>query len=123
MKTTINLSALIITLSILFSFNIYASNDNFTFEEENFIDDIPFNTESVAIDILASQIDFEDEAYIDDIPVNTASVSENYRYQTAINSAFYFSDEEPIDDIPFETSTVAENQVNNSLGMVVYEFN
>jgi len=69
MKTLINNTALLVTLTILFSLNINASV--FNLSEETYIDDIPFNTTEVFNNIIAEQnlteFNFNDEAYIEDI--------------------------------------------------------
>jgi hypothetical protein len=56
---------------------------------------------------MTADFNFEDEAYIDDIPFNTECVSANCHYQQAIGKVFDFEDESYIDDIPFNTHTLA----------------
>ena len=48
-------------------------NESVDFEEEAYIDDLPFNTRMIA----AMLIDYnqEDEEYIDDIPFNTYEIA------------------------------------------------
>lgn len=46
---------------------------NFNFEQEEYIDDIPFDTEQV---ILENTFKMEKEEYIDDIPFDTKKVVE-----------------------------------------------
>ncbi len=133
MKTLIKTTALIVTLTILFSTTAVASifspsegvfinnepkaseetyNDfttensllEFTFEEEEYIDDIPFDTECISIDCLyqeAISIDYqiEDEKYINDIPFDTKCISAKCRYNKAMKVEFNFEEEEYIDDI------------------------
>jgi hypothetical protein len=81
------------------------------FEEEAYIDDIPFDTKAVADAHYGNtqphaNIDFEEEAYIDDIPFNTATVAAEYLYDKALNTAIDYEDEAYVDDIPFSTSMV-----------------
>lgn len=52
--------------------------------------------------------DFQDEAYINDIPFNTECVSVNCRYKKAMAVVFEMEDEKYIDDIPFNTEYVVE---------------
>ena len=133
MKTLVKTTALIVTLTILFSTTAFASifspvkgvfinnkpnaseeiyNDfttennllEFTFEEEKYIDDIPFDTKCISINCLfqaAISIDFtiEEEEYIDDIPFNTTCTSADCNYNKAIKVQFNFEEEEYIDDM------------------------
>lgn len=100
MKTLTTLTALI-AIAIMFSATLNASPVNFN--DEEYIDDIPFNTEEVVADIIAEQelasFTFEEEEYIDDIPFDTDCVSAQCRYQQAISVEFNFDEEEYIDDI------------------------
>ena len=80
-------------------------------EDEEYIDDIPFDTEAVAEAFLLNEtmnvaFDFEEEAYIDDIPCNTYKVVKNYRYEKYLENVFVFEEEEYIDDIPFNTEKI-----------------
>ena len=55
---------------------------DFNFIEENYIDDIPFNTETVIENdvfekAFTKEFDFEEEKYIDDIPFNTNKLVQN----------------------------------------------
>jgi hypothetical protein len=72
------------------------------FEEEAYVDDIPFNTSYVAS--AAAVYDMEEEAYVDDIPFNTVLVV-NYEME----------DEASIDDIPFDTEAIAYNMAKDLL--------
>lgn len=47
---------------------------------------------------------FDDEAYINDIPFSTISVSEESNYNKAMDVDFEFEQESYIDDIPFNTN-------------------
>lgn len=102
MKTLLKTTTLLVTLTVLFSTNLNASV--FNFNEEQYIDDIPFNTESVTADSLykeavSVEFQFEEEEYIDDIPFNTKCVSINYLFYKAILVNFDFDEEIYIDDI------------------------
>lgn len=50
---------------------------------------------------------FEEEEYIDDIPFDTESVAEAYNYEKSLNVEYQFTDEAYVDDIPFDTNKVA----------------
>ena len=68
MKTITTITALI-AIAIMFSVNLNASP--VTFNEESYIDDIPFSTSEVCNEIITEQkladFNFEEEQYIDDI--------------------------------------------------------
>jgi hypothetical protein len=107
-----SISVLLGTLAVLLSVNLKAEVENFKFDEEAYINDIPFDTEGVTAgyrceQAMTADFNFEDEAYIDDIPFNTECVSANCHYQQAIGKVFDFEDESYIDDIPFNTHTLA----------------
>ena len=90
---------------------------NSEFEDENYIDDIPFDTEWVVNKLMQPEFNFEDEAYIDDIPFNTACVAADCKYKKAFSVLFDLEDENYIDDIPFDTRLIAvsSDKENNNL--------
>lgn len=92
---------------------------NFCLEEEEYINDIPFDTEDVVLngnpdlspDFMRGQVFIlEEEAYIDDIPFDTHEIASVYMNGTKsienINLAFTLDEELYIDDIPFNTEMV-----------------
>jgi len=97
MKTITIITALI---AIMFSANLNASPVNFN--EESYINDIPFSTSEIYNEIISEQqladFNFEEEQYIDDIPFNTECVSTNCRYHKAISVEFNFEEEPHIND-------------------------
>ena len=104
-----------LVFSTLLFVNSSAFAGNLEFEEESYIDDIPFSTELVVANYyykiaLSANIDFEDENYIDDIPFNTELVSDRIAYTKAINVHFEMEDENYIDDIPFDTFSIANRK-------------
>lgn len=108
MKTTTKLPAMLLIISMMFASSTFANKKSIDFDEEAYIDDIPFNTEWVVSELMTLTIDFEEEAYVDDIPFNTANIVANYNYilNTAVN--YKMEDENYIDDIPFSTQNVVE---------------
>jgi len=81
------------------------------FEEEEYIDDIPFDTQAIAEAYLLNEtmnveFDFEEEAYIDDISYNTYEVARNYKIEKDLKNVFVFEEEEYINDIPFNTEKI-----------------
>ncbi len=111
MKTLKNLTALIATLALMISLNLNAESFNMQFEEESYINDIPFDTEMVVNEMMMPEYDFEEEAYIDDIPFDTECIAKNCIYQKAISVDYDMDDEAYVDDIPFDTPAIA-NEVN-----------
>lgn len=142
MKTQKSYTAIMLLLALLFAIALQASTDmrsetlalvdtpptveltnsnvvseevvDFYFEEEAYVNDIPFNTECVSTlckynkalkEVFAS----EEEAYVDDIPFETASIAEESLMDQAMNTEFFFEEEAYVDDIPFNTYAVAKN--------------
>lgn len=99
---------IIATLVILFAVNLSAGT--LTMAEENYIHDIPFNTNEIYNEILISSgvldFDFNEEAYINDIPFNTECITSNCLYEKAVVVAFEMEEESYIDDIPFDTECI-----------------
>jgi len=124
MKTLKKITALLTVLALVFSVNLNASN--FNFNDEAYIDDIPFDTKKVFDEIMSekdlAQFDFEDEAYIDDIPFDTKCVSIQCFYQKAIKVDFSFDEESYIDDIPFDTHKNLIQTAYNKAIEEVYNF-
>ena len=108
MKTTILTLVLVFTFCTPFSFS---NNLNIELEEENYIDDIPFNTEEIASNIPGYSanslvLTLEEENYIDDIPFCTRKVYDSLMLNSSLNK-FQLDDETYIDDIPFDTYEVS----------------
>lgn len=120
MKTKIYISALTALFAILFTAQTFASE--FNFQDEAYINDIPFSTEMIFSTIMNPEFNFEEEAFINDIPFNTAllvnfEMEEDYiddipfstdKIVTARTSQEFFPIEEEayIDDIPFNTELI-----------------
>ena len=82
------------------------------FEDEAYIDDIPFDTQAIAEAYLLDEtmkveFDFEEEAYVDDIPFNTNEVVKNYKTEEYLKNICDFEEETYVDDIPFDTEKIA----------------
>ena len=81
------------------------------FEEEEYVDDIPFDTKAIAeASVFAETInvtfDFEEEEYVDDIPFNTYQVVMNCKLEKYLEEEFDFEEEAYVDDIPFDTEEI-----------------
>lgn len=112
MKTTTLIIALVFTFITQF---LFSNNVNPQLEDENYINDIPFNTEEIASDILGvsnippSVFILDDEEYIDDIPFNTVEIVSNIK-NNFVSSDFSLEEERYITDIPFDTQEIYYNQ-------------
>ncbi len=124
MKTLLKTTALLVTLTILLSVNLNASI--FNFSEEQYIDDIPFNTTEIYNKLIGeqtiSEFDFEDERYINDIPFDTECISIDCLYQEAISIEFQIEEENYIDDIPFNTKCITANCLYQKAMKVEFNF-
>jgi hypothetical protein len=103
-------SAILSLTGILLSMNIFANKS--VIKEEQYIDDIPFNTEAIATKArfekaITIEFKLEDETYIDDIPFKTDSLAEVILSTQAMSQNFKMTEENYVDDIPFNTSIIA----------------
>lgn len=116
MKTIVKSTAITTIFTLLFSFNMMA---DINFEDEAYINDIPFNTEAIYSKVVLERnmIDYElhEEAYINDIPFSTETIAEETLYELAIAEEFTFDEEAYIDDIPFSTEEICQ-QLNETTG-------
>lgn len=140
MYKLISILAFLLFLSQINSFAIN-NNTEFDLEDEEYVNDIPFNTSTIiGIDldtnknedfmepglefiqnliivrsIMAVNFDMEEEEYVDDIPFDTESVADkNVAFLSAafiqgMSVEFTLEDEGYIDDIPFDTSAVVSS--------------
>ncbi len=78
--------------------------------QEAYINDIPFNTETIfdsLLDVNMTQtFNLSDEDYIQDIPFDTQEVVENASDESI--GTFNLEDESYINDIPFSTQAIAK---------------
>lgn len=110
MNTIIKSTAITAILTLLFSINTMAVMN---FENEAYIDDIPFDTEAIFNEVVMErnfvEFDFDDEEYINDIPFNTEVIADKKLYELAFCKEFAIEEEAYIDDIPFNTEEVCLN--------------
>ena len=86
-------------------------------EEETYINDIPFDTEAIALKSLFVNLTKpEDEAYINDIPFKTEEVAAAYNLM--LNN-IKPEDEAYVDDIPFNTAEIAKNYISSGCNLAV----
>lgn len=110
MKAILKSTIITTIFTLLFSFNMMA---DINFNDETYIDDIPFSTEAIYSQVVIDRhiLDFEmqEEAYINDIPFNTDTIADDKLYDLALEEKFTLEEESYIDDIPFSTEQVCEN--------------
>ncbi|MCD4680981.1 MAG: hypothetical protein K8S00_11400 [Bacteroidales bacterium] len=116
MKTTILILLALITLNT----NSAITNipeEEFFLEEENYIDDIPFDTWNVAMNYESYWgslgILLEEEKYVEDIPFNTCEIAANYKMKQIMAVEFSMEEEAEINDLPFDTKFIAQ-KLNDS---------
>ena len=121
MKTTIYTIALSFTLVVLTLSSLKATA--FSFKDESYIDDIPFDTRSVMEEMTNDTTMFvlHDEKYIDDIPFDTEMVVMQQQAMESMQVTFEFEEEPYINDIPFETGEVV-NGMNKTVKEDNYTF-
>ena len=108
MKTTIKLFTLTAMITLFFTVSTTTAQINFFADNEAFIDDIPFNTELIASEVLFDKTGFvsDEEAYIDDIPFDTHSIVYDICCDRELKEKYSYRDESYIDDIPFNTEEI-----------------
>ena len=99
MKTRKNI-LLIISLTILLSLHLNATISFFTGNSStNDITKVEINESATSEDSSLAEFSFDDEEYIDDIPFDTDCVTAQCKYEKAMSVDFNFEDEEYIDDM------------------------
>ena len=106
-EITVWLIGIIVLALLLVSTNSTASN--FQFEDEAYVDDIPFDTEMVVHLLMMPKYNLEEEAYVDDIPFNTEFIASQKHFIEAMAQEFELEDEGFVNDIPFDTQEVSVN--------------
>ncbi len=99
MKTNFINSLLVVSLTVLITLHVNATIEFFS---ESTTGNEPSKTEMITLKNIeppVADFSFEEESYIDDIPFNTKEVSEQSKYEKAMETEFSFEDEEYIDDI------------------------
>ena len=114
MKTFTKTIALIAT-ALLISLNVMASG--FQFESEAYIDDIPFNLDTIESqarfeEAVSVNFSLEEEDFINDMTFTENDLDEMNLYYRAIAEKFDFEEEDYIDDIPFLSAPCLNNKTN-----------
>lgn len=107
--------ALLVLSGTAFAHETASSNlsekTTFVLPEEEYVNDIPFNTAKIAVEFQyqkAIQVRFAvpEEKDVNDIPFNTHKIAIEYLRQKAINQVFTVAEEKDVDDIPFSTENI-----------------
>ncbi len=110
MKTQKSYTAILLLLALLFAIALQASTA-LKSESLNLLD-APPKVEGVsnnAVSPLSVDFYFEEEEYVNDIPFNTKCVSIKCKYDKAMSKTYILEEEDYVDDIPFDTYAVAKN--------------
>lgn len=101
MKTNFINNLLIVSLTVLISLHVNATiaffSEGSTSNESNNKEIVTINTSNIKPPI--AEFSFTEENYIDDIPFNTEYISAKSKYEEAMDVEFSFEEEEYIDDI------------------------
>lgn len=89
----------------------YLAETTFAPQEEQYVNDIPFNTAKIAVEAQyqkAIQVPFivPNERDVNDIPFDTEKIAMNYLRQKALTQVFKVDEEKNVNDIPFNTEKV-----------------
>lgn len=117
MKTLITISTLVLTITIILSSHIFTVATDFSESKKCEGSDVTVCSSYVAAiyeDATMANYYFDDEEYINDIPFNTNTISEKANYLNAMAEDFDFEKESYIDDIPFNTNYLVQNLSNTT---------
>ncbi|PLX11184.1 MAG: hypothetical protein C0598_08750 [Marinilabiliales bacterium] len=117
---TLTKSTIAVLMTIFLTTNIFAGG--LEMENEEYINDIPFNTEKIAGQMilenaLSTEFSIEEEN-VNDIPFDTYEIAAGKMQEIAMNKDFELQDESYINDIPFNTNLIA-NQSADSTNFIV----
>ncbi len=91
----------------------YFSENNGAPVEEQYVNDIPFNTARIAAEVQyqkAVQVQFTvpEDKDVNDIPFNTEKIADDYLQHQALTQVFRVSGDSDVNDIPFNTKKIFE---------------
>jgi hypothetical protein len=97
-------------INTIYSVRDYPSTDN----EESYVDDIPFNTWEIAVEVMmdGDKVKLAEDPYVDDIPFDTRKISN----QALLKKMEESTDEANVNDIPFDTEKVIIEFTRSSPG-------
>jgi hypothetical protein len=106
MKTSIIATVLLMTASLLIAgtkiTSPSVSGDIVVLEEENYVNDIPFDTWKISGLAYPPDLTLNEESYVDDIPFNTAEIAREALLEKVIEQ----KEEGSVNDIPFNTNKI-----------------
>ncbi len=111
MKTLISKTTLIIAILIVLSSYIFASATIFSYSNKAYVKNAPCVNSSVTENYekaIAVNYFLEDEDYINDIPFETNNVADKLNYLNVKTEDFNIEEESYIDDIPFNTKEMVQ---------------
>lgn len=88
-----------------------SENATYTLPEEEYVNDIPFNTAKAAVEAqyqkaICALFPICCEEEVNDIPFDTHKIAMRCLYQRAITQVFNVADEQYVNDIPFSTEKI-----------------
>lgn len=113
MKTLKNIS-LIGILTIIVSLNLNATISSFNEGDPANKKSVSIKT-NITDKAFVIEFFFEDEEYINDIPFDIDSILDQCKYDKQLCEEFYFDEEGYIDDIPFNTKIVLDTLTSPSV--------
>lgn len=104
--------AIIFTILLMLTATIIQADElRLKMQDEEFINDIPFNTATIAVEsardhLFGFELVLHEEEYINDIPFSTQQLAKQHISEIEMNRIFQLEEESYIDDIPFDTAVV-----------------
>ena len=108
MKTLKKFIQLIVPLLVIFTAVESSARElpsAYLLNDESYVDDIPFDTRSVALRAGIYPFNLPEEKYVNDIPFDTRKIAG----QAIFDSLYHMNEESYIDDIPFNTEKIYQN--------------
>lgn len=101
--------------------NVYISDgDEVKLSEENYVDDIPFDTHAIACSqLLGQMVKNTEEPVADDIPFDTRRICSEYKFQQLVEQ---YKSESEARDFPGETLRLTHIALYSLMQQVRFEF-
>ena len=104
-----------LALQIIFNTNVSAVElKNNTYLDTTFSAAKTMMTKAVYNLAIAQEFSLEEEEYVDDIPFSTEYVCKQLCYKKALEQDFPLPEEKYVDDIPFNTAKIVANKLNQN---------
>ena len=108
MKSIKKITLVFVAITVLTTY-VGASVTLHSFLEKAEVNSTYKTTDCVSLkykEAIAQNFIFEEEGYVNDIPFNTDSISDEYNYLNIISENFEIEEEQYINDIPFNTKKI-----------------